>query len=108
LVDNKPIGVALNRNLGIPTAPGEAVEAELDRLIERHSRQKDPDEESELWKQSVRAYEERRLEMARLEWHAFYYDQAERHRATLQALIEHHEMQAAKLCEGEGVGYELH
>jgi hypothetical protein len=46
--------------------------------------------------------------MARLEWHAFHCGQAERHRATLQALIEHHEMQAAKLCEGEGVGYELH
>jgi hypothetical protein len=66
LVDNKPIGVALNRNLGIPTAPGEAVEAELDRLIARRSRQKDPDEESELWKQSVRAYDEKRLQMARL------------------------------------------
>jgi hypothetical protein len=37
LVDDKPIGVALNRNLGSPTAPGEAVEAELDRLIERRS-----------------------------------------------------------------------
>jgi hypothetical protein len=34
--------------------------------------------------------------------------QAERHRRTLQDLIEHHEMQAAKLCEGEGVGFELH
>lgn len=27
-MDNKPIGVALNRNLGSPVAPGEAVEAE--------------------------------------------------------------------------------
>ena len=39
-------------------ARGEMVEGELDRLIERRSRQKDPDEESELWKESVRAYEE--------------------------------------------------
>ena len=31
-------------------ARGEMVEGELDRLIERRSRQKDPDEESELWK----------------------------------------------------------
>jgi hypothetical protein len=43
---------------------GEAVEAELDRLIERRSRQKDPDEESELWKESVRAYEEKRRQVA--------------------------------------------
>ena len=60
------IGAGLNRNLGSPTAPGEAVESELDRLIQRRSRQKDPDEESELWRESVRAYEERRLQMARL------------------------------------------
>jgi hypothetical protein len=60
LVDGKPIGAALNRNLGSPTAPGEAVEAELSRLIEGRSRQKDPDEESELWQASVRAYEEKR------------------------------------------------
>ena len=78
---------------------GEAVEAELDRLIERRSRQKDSDEESELWKESVRAYEEKRRQVARLEWRAFHCGQAERHRATLQALIEHHEEQAAKLME---------
>jgi hypothetical protein len=47
LTDHKPIGAALNRNLGSPTAPGEAVEAELNRLIERRSRRKDPDEESD-------------------------------------------------------------
>jgi hypothetical protein len=91
LIDDKPIGAALNRNLGSPRAPSEAVEAELDRLIERRSRQKDPDEESELWEASVRAYEERRRQMARLEWHAFHCGQAARHRATLQALVEHHD-----------------
>jgi hypothetical protein len=35
LIDNQPIGAPLNRNLGSPVAPGEAVEAELDRLITR-------------------------------------------------------------------------
>ena len=103
MIDDKPIGVALSRNLGSPTAPGEAVEAELDRLIERRSHQKDPDEESELWRASVRAYEEKRRQMARLEWHAFHCGQAARHRAVLESLIAHHEEQAAKLCEGEGV-----
>jgi hypothetical protein len=42
--------------------------------------------------------------VARLEWHAFHCGQAERHRATLQALIEHHEREhheseAARLME---------
>ena len=35
MIDDKPIGAPLNRNLGSPVAPGEAVEAELDRLITR-------------------------------------------------------------------------
>jgi hypothetical protein len=99
LIDDKPIGAALNRNLGSPTAPGEAVESELDRLIERRSRQRDADEENELWQESVKRYEEERLKVARLEWHAFHCGQAERHRATLQALIEHHESEAARLME---------
>ena len=35
MIDDKLIGAPLNRNLGSPLAPGEAVEAELDRLIIR-------------------------------------------------------------------------
>ena len=35
MIDDRPIGAALNRNLGSPTAPGEAVESELDWLITR-------------------------------------------------------------------------
>jgi hypothetical protein len=99
LIDDNLIGVALNCNLGSPTAPGEAVEAELDRLIQRRSRQIDADQECELWRESATAYEEKRRQMACLEWHAFRSGQAERHRATLRALIEHHEGQAAKLME---------
>jgi hypothetical protein len=104
LIDDIAIGAALSRNLGSPTAPGEAVEAELDRLIERRSRQKDPDEESRLWQESVGAYEHKRRQMARLEWHAFHSGQAARHRATLQALVDHHEEQAAKLMEDQPKG----
>ena len=77
-------------------ARGEMVEKELDGMIERRSRQKDPDEESELWQASVRAYEEKRRRMARLEWHAFHCGQAARHRAVLESLIAFHEEQAAK------------
>jgi hypothetical protein len=101
VIDDQPIGVALNRNLGSPVAPGEAVEAELDRLIQRRSRQKDPDEESELWRESVRAYEEKRRQMARAEWHLHHTAQAERLRRTLEALIEDHEAAAAQLREAE-------
>src|SRR5215203_2653937 len=104
LIDDKPIGAALNRNLGSPTAPGEAVEAELDRLIQRRSRQRDGEEESALWRESVKRHEEERRQVARLEWHALHCGQAERHRATLQALIEHHESEAARLMNGEPKG----
>ena len=80
-------------------ARGEMVEGELDRLIERRSRQKDLDQESELWRESAKRYEEKRQQVARLEWCAFHRGQAERHRATLQALIELHEGEAAKFMD---------
>ena len=99
MIDDTRIGAALNRNLGSPTAPGEAVEADLTRLIERRSRQVEPDEESELWRESVRAYEEARREMARVEWHLHHTAQAERLRRTLEGLIAHHEEHAAKLMD---------
>jgi hypothetical protein len=100
------------RGIGRQIGRGEAVERELDVFISKRDEQRVKAEgerqAEEAWRESVRAYEEKRRQVARLEWHAFHCGQAERHRATLQALIEHHEMQAAKLCEGEGVGYELH
>ena len=80
-------------------AHGEMVEKELDGMIERRSHQKDPDEESELWQASVRAYEEKRRQAARLEWHLHHTAQAERLRRTLESLIAHHEEQAAKLMD---------
>ena len=83
-------------------AHADTVDAELDRLISKRAsqdRRLDPDEQEVAWKASVRAYEVKRRQVARLEWRAFHCGQAERHRATLQALIEHHEEQAAKLME---------
>jgi hypothetical protein len=92
-------GRAIGRDIG----RGEAVEAEMDAFIsKRHDRRVAEEGErqaEEAWRASVRAYEEKRQRMARLEWHAFHCGQAERHRATLLALIEHHEEQAAKLVE---------
>jgi hypothetical protein len=47
-------------------ARGELVERELDTMIERRSRQKEPDDVSERWKESVRRYDARRREKNRL------------------------------------------
>ena len=85
-------------------ARGEMVEKELDGMIERRSRQKDPDGESELCQASVRAYEEKRRQAARLEWHLHHTAQAERLRRTLEALASHHEEQAAKLTDVQPEG----
>jgi hypothetical protein len=81
-------------------------EKQLNILIERRARkgEADPDEREELWKASVRAYTARRRKELRAAWASYHEGQAERHRRTLQDLIAHHETQAAKLCEGEGVG----
>jgi hypothetical protein len=66
LIDDKPIVVALNRNLGSPTAPGEAIEHELDALITRRHDQCVKDEghrpSEVLWAASERAYFARRDE----------------------------------------------
>ena len=80
-------------------ARGEMVEKELDAMIVRRSRHKDPDEENELWKESVRRYSARRdaeVRAARVEFHR---GQAVRLRAVLEDLVARHEGEAAKLCE---------
>jgi hypothetical protein len=83
----------------VDIARGEMVEKELDGMIERRSRQKDGDEEHDLWQESVKRYEEERRQVARLEWHLHHTVQAERLRRTLEALASHHEEQAAKLMD---------
>jgi hypothetical protein len=78
----------------------EIVEAELNRLIERHSsRERDPYEREEFWQKSVRAYTARRRKEMRPAWASYHAGQAAHHRRTLEALIEDHEAQAARLCE---------
>jgi hypothetical protein len=81
-------------------------EAELNRLIERRSDngEVDPDEREELWKASVAAYNARKREENRLAWREYHREQAERHRATLEALVEHHVTRAElyRLEEEEG------
>jgi hypothetical protein len=77
---------------------GELVEKELDAMIERRSRQKDPDEEHELWRSSVTAYNARRREEMRAAWCDYHQAQAARHRAVLEALIARHESEAERLA----------
>ena len=83
---------------------GEMVEGELNRLIERRSRQKDPDEEHELWRASERAYFARRDEEHCLERLTYHEGQAARLSGALGALVAHHRAEAEKyraLTEGE-------
>jgi hypothetical protein len=52
-------------------ARGEMVEAELDRMIERRSLkgETDPDEQEDLWVESLRRYQERERHERRAEWY---------------------------------------
>jgi hypothetical protein len=77
----------------------DTVDAELDRLISKRAsqdRRPDPDEEHDLWRESVRAYTARRREEMRAAWCEHHQGQAERLRATLEALIAGHEEQAER------------
>jgi hypothetical protein len=96
VVIDEPIGAGLNRNLGNPVAPGEAVEADLNRLIERRSRQRDADEQEELWRESVRRYNDRREAELRAAWCEHHEGQAARLRVVLEELIADHEQRAER------------
>jgi predicted metal-dependent peptidase len=76
-------------------ASGELVERELDTMIERRSRQKDPDEESELWKESVRRYNARQREDNRLAWQNYF----SRLAGSLRARAEEYDHRAQALMK---------
>ena len=75
---------------------GEMVEKELDAMIERRSLQKDPQEDSDVWQESVERYNAERDRQLRTEWTEYHQGQAERHKVVLKGLIAHHEEQAEK------------
>jgi hypothetical protein len=83
-------------------ARGEMVEKELDILIERRSRkgEVDPEEQEELWKASVRAYNARRQEQIRAEWHGYFCRLA----GTLRARAEEYDQRAQTLMQDEPKG----
>ncbi len=96
----RPIGAALNRNLGSPTAPGEAVEHEIDQFIERRHRDRIRDEgergEEAVWRESERHHEAARRAENGAAWYEYHLAAADRLRATLGSLIEHHEAEAER------------
>ena len=82
-------------------AHGRMVEAELNRLIEkRSSREPDPDEREELWKESVRRYNARRREENRLAWCDYFSHLA----GALRARAEEYDHRARTLLEDRGEG----
>jgi hypothetical protein len=74
---------------------GERAEAELSRMIERRSRQKDPEEESEAWQESTRRYNVRRREENRLLWCDYFSHLA----GSLRARAEEYDHRAQALME---------
>jgi hypothetical protein len=84
---------------------GEMVEAELNRFIEKRSARKiDPDEQEELWKESVRRYNARRQEENRLAWCNYF----GRIATSLRSRAEEYDDRARALLEDSGArGEEL-
>jgi len=103
-VDVGPVGKALSHDL----APGETVEQDLDRFIERRALALTPeskaDREEELWVESTRRHNRAREAELKAAWCEYHQEQAERHRATLEALAAHHEQRAEQLMSDEPKG----
>ncbi len=81
----------------------EAVEAELDAMIRRRDERRRVEEGErpleEAWAASERRYNARRRLENRAAWYGYHMDQAERHRRNLEALVAHHESEAAKYMD---------
>ena len=82
----------------------DTVDLELDRLISRRAstdHRTSADELEPGYVESVRRFNARVRAENRAAWSEYHRDQAQRHRAVLEALIAHHETQAARLCESK-------
>ena len=78
----------------VDIAHSEKIEKELDVLIERRSRKEtDPEEEHELWRESVRRYSARKQEELRAEWHGYFCRLA----GTLRARAKEYDQRAETL-----------
>ena len=76
---------------------GEMAEKELDAFIERRSRKKDPEEEHELWRESVRKHNARHREERLRERLRYHEAMLASHTATFVALQERHKV-GLRLC----------
>jgi hypothetical protein len=90
----------------------EAVENELNRLIDKRHDQRTAEEKhrpsEELWQESVERYNAEHQRQLRAEWCEYHQDQVARHRAVLEALIARHEDEAAKLMEANRKALQKH
>src|SRR5215208_3207321 len=92
-----PLGASLDRDL--TTAPGRRVDKEIGGFISRRDQQRRKEEDErqeEAWKESVRRHEAARDAHLRQECSEILHSPAVRHRATLEALVAHHEAEAEK------------
>jgi hypothetical protein len=92
-VDVEQPGRALNRDLS--SRSPDAAEREIDRFIEHRSmklklEERDRAEEA-AWAESKRKANAAREAELKAAWCEYHQSQAERHRATLEALAVHHE-----------------
>jgi hypothetical protein len=81
----------------------EAAESQIETFIARRDRERREEEGArqaqEMYAESVRRHEESQRRLNAAAWYEYHQGQAERHRATLTALISRHEAQAAKYRE---------
>jgi len=85
-VTSEPIGAALNRNVGSPTAPGEGVEGQIDAFIAQREKERIRAEgdrrAEEAWKESSQRQERARRNALAWEWLRFYLAKIERRERT--------------------------
>ncbi len=83
----------------------EAVEEDLNRLIERRAKEADDaDHASQAWAESAMRYNLAHSADRRRQWVQYHRQQAERHRAALAALVARHEAAADRLASEAGGG----
>ena len=82
----------------------DTVDRDLERLLVTRASEdttSDPTTLEASYVESVRRFNARRTAANREAWSEYHRLQAERHRAVLEDLINHHETQAARLCESK-------
>jgi hypothetical protein len=93
-------------SVDVDVVRAEMVESELDCMIDRRNDQRREAEghrpSEEMYEESCRAHKAKREQERRAAWCRYHEDQAIRHRATLEALIGHHQAEAEKYTENDG------